>query len=62
MFDFPSQDTQVSESVPSAPSRKRMILVYTHGSSQPEYTIEAQCQAGHAKWWDGLQQHLLDQG
>jgi hypothetical protein len=58
-----SQSTQISDADPGTCQRAHTFLIKTvslHGVS--EHTLSADSTEEVSKWWDGFQQHLLDQG
>lgn len=61
---FLFQNTQISDTDPSrsmGTDHTIHIMTKQHPRSL-EYTLAAQSKDELNKWWDGLQQHLLDQG
>lgn len=57
-----TKDTQLCEADPSMMSRPHTFHIITQSyDDKQQYTLSADNGGEMQKWWDGLQQHLLDQ-
>lgn len=57
------QNTQISDADPRTCKRSHTFHVKTTvKETKVEYTLAADTKAELSEWWDGLQQHLIDQG
>lgn len=60
---FALQSTQISDADPRTCKRAHTFLIKTVSlQGVSEHTLAADSKDELNKWWDGFQQHLLDQG
>ncbi len=63
IFSLILQDTQVCNTDPTLCEKENTFLIsVARGLGRVQHTLAAESVSDLKKWWNGLQQHMLDQG